>query len=298
MRGRTGGSAWLRVGPAVAVVGLLTVAGLGYTVAQSLGLFAIVGEDRLTTDAYRSLLAGESAAGREFWPALGYSLWVSVASTVLAAAVALALVIVVDGLPRPVAGATLFGLTVNLVLPHLMWAVALLVLLSQSGLLSRVAAAVGLIDAPADFPVVVRDPFGIGVIVHYVSKEVPFLVLAMLPALRARGRALTAVAATLGAGVWYRLRWVTLPVVAPSLAGASLLVFAFAFGAFEVPALLGVSFPRALSVLVLDLFLNPDLSARAEAAAVAVVMTAVVAGVAAVIVAVRRGPLAAAGGER
>ena len=51
---------------------------------------------------------------------------------------------------------------------------------------------------------------------------------------------------------------------------------AFVFGAYEVPAVLGVRFPRMLSVLALDFFNDPDLRSRAEAMAISVIMAVVV----------------------
>jgi putative spermidine/putrescine transport system permease protein len=48
------------------------------------------------------------------------------------------------------------------------------------------------------------------------------------------------------------------------------------FGAYEVPALLGVSFPRMLSVLALEFFRNADLNSRAEGMAISIIMAAIV----------------------
>ncbi|MGF1645366.1 MAG: ABC transporter permease subunit [Kineosporiaceae bacterium] len=282
--GAVGG--WVRAGPAVAVTGLLMLAGLGYTMAQSVGRLAVVEDDRGAFDAYATVLGGDPATttGREFWVSLGWSLGVAGTATAVSAALALAVGVGLAGLPRRAADAGLGGLALTLVLPHLVWATALLVLLAPSGVLSRVAAAAGLVAAPAEFPVLVGDPHGIGVVLHYVTKETPFLVLATWPTLRLAAQRYATVAASLGAGPWHRLRHVLLPLVAPPLAAASLLVFAAVFGVFEVPALLGVSYPRALSVLVVDLFLDPDLRRRPEAAAVSVVMTVAVAGAAALAV--------------
>jgi putative spermidine/putrescine transport system permease protein len=177
-------------------------------------------------------------------------------------------------------GGGLLALNANLAIPHLVWAVALLLILAQSGLLARLAAALGVIEAPAEFPVLVRDRHGLGVILHYVGKEIPFLTLIVLAVLRTQGDAYGAVAATLGAGPWMRLRRVTLPLVWPGLAAGALLVFAYVFSAYEVPALLGVRYPRALAVLALDYFLNPDLNRRAEGMAISMIMALVVIGVA------------------
>ena len=270
--------AWALVAPAVLTLGALTAAGLGFGVAQSLGLTATVGADggNPTLAAYEGLLSGRTAAGQEFWVSMAFSLWVAGASTVISAALALVLAVWLTSGPRPAGRGTVFGLTVNLAVPHLVWAVALILLLSQSGVLSRVGAAAGLIDAPAEFPVLVRDPYGLGIVLHYVGKEVPFLLLIVLAVTRTQGAAYDQVARSLGAGFRERVRFVTLPMVAPALAAGSLLVFALVFATYEVPALLGVSYPRAVPVLALDLFVNPDLRSRPEAMAVSLLMTVVV----------------------
>lgn len=271
---------WFSLAPALLITGMFFGASVAYALAQSLGYLSIIGETRLSFDAYARVLNRQTVAGREFWAALGFSLWVSGAATLLSALGALLLAAMLSAGPGPADRSTLLALNANLALPHLVWAIALLLLFSQSGLLARMAAALGLIDLPAEFPVLVRDRFGVGIILHYVSKEIPFLVLIVLAVLRTQGTAYTAVAATLGAGPWVRLRRITLPLVLPGLAAGALLVFAFIFSAYEVPALLGVSFPRALSVLALDYFLNPDLSRRAEGMAISLIMALVVVGIA------------------
>jgi putative spermidine/putrescine transport system permease protein len=269
---------WLALAPALLVTGLLFGASALYGIGQSLGYLPFIGETRLSLDAYAHVLGGGGPAGREFWAAFGFSLWISAASTLLAALGALLLAAALG--ERGGGAPELLALNAGLALPHLVWAVALLLLLAQSGLVARVAAALGLIQAPAEFPVVVRDRYGVGIILHYVGKEIPFLALIVLAVLRTQGAAYAQVAATLGAGPWRRLWRVTLPLVLPGLASGSLLVFAYVFSAYEVPALLGVRYPRALAVLALDYFLNPDLGRRAEGMAISVVMALVVVGVA------------------
>ena len=173
-------------------------------------------------------------------------------------------------------GGLWYALNLNLAFPHLVWAIGLSLLLAQSGLLARIAAAIGLIAGPSDFPVLIRDRYGVGIILSYVSKETPFLLLIALSILASQPSAYGVVAENLGATRWQRLRYVTLPLVLPGLLSGALLVFAFVFGAYEVPALLGVRYPQMLSVLALEFFLNPDLRSRAEGMAISVIMAVVV----------------------
>lgn len=266
---------WLALAPALLPITLLIGASLLYAIAQSLGMLAITGPSQVSADAYRDLLVGSTAAAREFWPALGFSLWVSLASTGLAALGALVVAALLANQRRPTSGTTLLMLNLNLAFPHLVWAVVLSLVFAQSGLLARIAAALGLIDAPAQFPVIVRDRYGLGIIVHYVSKELPFLLLIMLAVLRTQGSQYDLVAENLGATPWQRVRYVLLPLLFPALGAGAALVFAFIFGAYEVPALLGVRYPRTLAVLALEFFVNPDLNRRAEGMAVSLIISAV-----------------------
>ena len=273
---------WLTLVPALAVIGLLFGTSVVFGLGQSLGFLPFVGAPQFSLAAYATVLNAAAPEGREFWSALVFSLWVSAAATLLAATGALLLAASLSNVKRAPSGGTLFALNANLAIPHLVWTIALLLLLSQSGLLARAAAAMGLINAPSQFPVLVRDGYGLGIILHYLGKEIPFLVLIVLAILQTQGSAYHAVAATLGAGPWQRLRSVTLPLVLPGLGAGMLLVFAYIFTAYEVPALLGVTYPRALAVLALDYFLNPDLNRRAEGMAISVLMALTVVGVAAV----------------
>jgi putative spermidine/putrescine transport system permease protein len=259
--------------PALLLVGFLFGASVVYGVGQSLGYLPFIGQTQVSLDAYRSVLMGSGAAGREFWVSLPFSLWVSGVSTFLAAVGALFVALLVQR--RGTAGG-LTALNLNLGFPHLVWAISLLLLLSQSGLLARIATVLGLIQMPADFPVLVRDRYGIGIIIDYFTKELPFLALIVLGILRSQPEGYDQVAENLGATWQQRLRYVTFPLVLPGLAAGALLTFAFVFGAYEVPAVLGVRFPRMLSVLALDFFNDPDLRSRAEAMAISVIMAVVV----------------------
>ena len=102
------------------------------------------------------------------------------------------------------------------------------------------------------------------------------MVLMILAVLRGQSGGYNLVAENLGANRWQRLRYVTLPLVMPSLLSGALLVFAFVFSSYEVPALLGVGYPRMLPVLALRFFNDPDLRSRADGMAISLIITAIV----------------------
>ena len=80
-------------------------------------------------------------------------------------------------------------------------------------------------------------------------------------------------ARVLGASAWQRFRYVTLPLVAPAVISSSLIIFAFIFGAFEVPFILGRTYPAMVSVVAQQRYLDVNLAARPGAVALAVIST-------------------------
>ena len=270
MRDRLIFSPWLALAPALTMIVTLLGVSLAYGIAQSLGLVSGLDESALSLRAYADLFSGQGIAGREFWGSLGFSLWVSLASTLVSAFLALILAFWLSG-----SRFDTLALNSNLAFPHMIWAIGLLLLLSQSGLLARWAASLGWISMPAEFPVLVRDKYGFGIILSYIGKEVPFLALLIISVLQTQPEGYQLVAENLGASHWQRIRYITLPMVAPALLSGSLLAFAYIFSAYEVPALLGVNYPRMLPVLALRFFNDPDLSARADGMAISLVITVI-----------------------
>lgn len=151
----------------------------------------------------------------------------------------------------------------------------MLLLLGQSGLLSRLVYAVGLTNSAGAFPALTADRFGFGIVAEYVWKEAPFMTVIALAALSRGVTELHHAARTLGAGRVQRLWHVTLPLLAPSVAAGSVLVFAFSFGSYEVPYLLGQPYPAMLPVVAYQYYRATDLTLRPEAMAIAVVIAVI-----------------------
>jgi putative spermidine/putrescine transport system permease protein len=218
----------------------------------------------LCAGIWRTLDAGvwrDVLTNGRVWAGLGLSLWIAGVATCVSGLIAVPMAL---GLRRASAGARL-AFQVNLTVPHLVGALGILFLLGQSGLVARMAFHLGLIDGPAQFPALVFDRFGMGIILSYVWKEVPFLGLITLAALQTIDADHGSVARTLGATRWQTFRHVTLPMIWPALVRGMVLVFAFTFGAYEVPALLGQTYRQALPVLAWQTFSNVDLATRPQA---------------------------------
>lgn len=261
---------YLMVAPAVATVALLFAGGVANGLAQSLGYFPAIGLTTLTLAHYLAVLGD-----RQFYAALTLTLAIALSSTVLATLVALATALV---LRRSLWGqrVTTFIYQIPLPTPHLVAAAGLVMLLTQSGLVARVAFASGLIAQPSDFPAIFYTRESLGIILVYLWKEAPFIGLVLLAMLKGIGLEYEETARTLGANAWQRFRFVLLPLLTPGMLATAIIVFAFMFGSFEVPLLLGVRHPEVLPVMAYRAYIDPDLTARPVAMVIGMLITAIV----------------------
>jgi putative spermidine/putrescine transport system permease protein len=201
------------------------------------------------------------------------SLWIAGAGTLLAAGLALFVTFAMSG-NTFVERITRAVVVLPLPVPNVAAAVGVLLLLSQSGWLSRVAAQLQLISTPSQFPALVNDPWAFGVIAAVVWKELPFLLLVALSLQSLRGQALTDAARTLGASRWQTIRFVTLPLLLRGLAPTVVAVFVFVLGSLELPLVLAPSSPLALPMLIQERRQALDAASRSESYLIALLATA------------------------
>ncbi len=260
----------LLLAPALLPIVVLFLGGFAFGVAQSLGYQPYLGSRPVSLAAYRAL-AGDPAVRA----AVGLTFRIALVSTLVSAVLAVVSALLIRRTGRGRRLVTLL-FQVNLPVPHLVGAVSMLLLLGQSGLLARLGHAVGLVRAPADFPALTADRFGVAIVAEYVWKEVPFIGVVVLAALTGAVAEIEDAARSLGAGPWQQFRHVTLPLITPAVLSTSVIVFAFTFGSYEVPVLLGRPFPATLPVVAYQSYVDVDLAARPQAMAIAVVITVLV----------------------
>ncbi len=258
-----------RLWPALALAALLAWL-VGYpllmTVLQSLGLAptGVRPGGGLSFEHY-----AEFARRGDEWLALWRSLWISVASVVLAAAVGVPLGFVFERTDFP--GRRLLGALVALpvALPPLVGVIAFLFLYGESGFVSRgVQAALGLEEPPWRLA-------GAGAIllVHAYSMYVYFYLFTRAGLARLDA-ALGEAAASLGAGRRRTLLRVTLPLLRPALAGAALLTFMTALASFSAPYIFGGGFRVMTTQIVVSKLNGEDAMAQVETVTLALVALA------------------------
>ena len=200
------------------------------------------------------------------WEALWGSLWISVASVVLAGLIGVPLAIVFERLDFP--GRRILGALVALpaVLPPLVGVVAFLFLYGESGFVARaLSELLGLDEAPWRL-----RGAGAILLVHAYSMYVYFYLFTRAGLAKVDASMIEA-AHSLGSGTWTTFRRVTLPLLRPQLAAAALLTFMTALGSFSAPYIFGGGF-RVMTTQIVASKLNGDIRmAVVEASALALV---------------------------
>lgn len=258
------------LGPAFALVLLLFGGGLTLGLFQALGYSAAEGVQSITFDHFRTIFTDPDFGG-----SITLTLYISLTSTLLAASISIVLALAMISWAAE-SRLVNFILEIPLTVPHLVVAISILLLLSPAGLFSRLLSFLGLLSSSSSFPLLINDDYGIGIIMVYVWKEVPFITFMLLSVLTNLGPELNEAGATLRASRFQRFRYITFPILGPSLGAACLIVFAFTFGAFEVPYLLGKTYPTSLPVWAYKNYSDIDLLARPEGIAIGLIIAAII----------------------
>jgi putative spermidine/putrescine transport system permease protein len=249
--------------PAIAVLVVLYLGALVMAGLQSFGYAPLYGINKFPTlQYYRELFETPN-----FWWSLFYTFYYALMPAGIATALGTYLALC---LHRRFHGRKLFQLVYKLPLmvPYLVGIGLASVLFSSGGILARAAYALGLIRSTGDFPRLLNSHAGWGIMWVYVWKQTPFMAMVIFSVLLGVGRDTEEAALMLGANRRQVFWHVTLPQIIPGIVSASLIVFAFNFGSFEAPILLGAGYPNTLPVEAWRAFDDPDYARRLSSMAI------------------------------
>ncbi len=187
----------------------------------------------------------------ELLGSLGFSLYIAIASIIPSVIFALILVQIAPELPlRPVLSVILY---LPLVVPAVMAAFLIFQLYSASGFVSRLFFHLRIIGDLHQFPALVNDQFGLGILFTHIGMATPFFYLLFSNLYhQERVEEYSSLAATLGTPPRQVFRRVIAPIIIRRAQPTLLLYLLFAFGSYEIPLLVGPSSPRMLSVLAIQ----------------------------------------------
>jgi len=236
--------------PAVGTTLLLFGGALAGAVEQSFTPPLGGGLETWTLESWRQVLGD---------PVFVDAFWFSLRTTLVATLVSAGLALLIATLMRTRSAAMRTAVAFPVPVPHLIVAVVAVLWLAPGGLADRVLGTLPLN--------LVRDQLGLGVVLVYVFKETPFLVLLLLAVMGRRLEEQEEMAAVHGIGRWGRLRWVIWPAVRAPLLIGSMIVAAFVFSAFEVPLAVGPNYPPSLGTYALEVTKSDAIGGGGQAAA-------------------------------
>ncbi len=148
--------------------------------------------------------------------------------------------------------------------PYLVGAYGVLLLLMRRGIMSNILMQLGIIKSAQEFPILTNDHSGIGIIITYIWKALPFMTMMTLPIVFRVDKKWDSLGKLYNLSNYQFFRKIVLPLILPALSVSFFIVLTYLFASFETPYILGVTHPRVLSVSVFDMYTKGSLEARGK----------------------------------
>lgn len=218
------------------VVGLLTICILFFFLLFPIGksILASFFESGDSYDLSNFTLAnyGKFLTSISYQKAFIHSLTVGVITTVIATLLALPAAFAISRVNIPFRNVLLSMSVIPLISPPFIGAYSWVILLGKSGIVTHYIQNWFGIELPSIYGV-------FGIILALSLSYFPYVLLIVQGSLAASDPFIEECAFVMGASRWRVLRTITFPLVLPSIAASSIIVFIKALGNFGVPAILG-----------------------------------------------------------
>jgi len=249
--------------PMLLLYSVLILGGIAYVFIESLGYIPAFGMDFISLEAYVSVIAKTG-----FFKTFGYSIYIALASTLISSFLGVLLAYFlsitsndfIKRLKKRI-------LQMGMILPYLYMLFLVIVLFGKTGLLSRILVNIGVIASFDQFPQMIYNRFGTGIIFAYIFKGLPFIAMFLLNTMDHISQTYTNVAHTLGAGHRFVLKKIYLPLSTSSIVWASSILFAYDLAAFDIPYLLETTANPTLGSTLFSFYINPHIELIPESMA-------------------------------
>ena len=240
---------------------VIFVVGLINGITQSLGVIPTFGLREPTFKYYEEVLSSP-----QMKTSILFSLYIAFTSSLFSVIVGtlICMIIVINKKTKWIYEKLI---QIPIVVPHIVVAIFILNIFSKSGLIARILASLGIISGQEQFFNLIYDKYGIGIMLAYLWKEIPFIIYFVLSIMSNINESLGEAAINLGASRWKTFKMVTLPLCRNTILSGFLIIFVFSLGAYEIPQLLGPTLPKALPVLSYIQYIHPNLQNRPYAMA-------------------------------
>ncbi|MBZ6005607.1 MULTISPECIES: ABC transporter permease [Paraclostridium] len=259
---------YLLIAPAALLLLFIMGVGICTCILQSLGYFPLIGLDNITFDYYKEILSNQ-----QFINSLMLSLKTSIISSTIATIIGILLAYLMT--KSRFSKLRYFLLNLPIIVPHIIVVMLAFAVFSKTGIISRMLYNLNLINDSREFVSLVNDKAGIGIIIVYIHKGMPFIAITVYNILKSLDVKLEDVALNLGANKFQVLKLVIMPQIMPTILSSFIVIFAFSFGSFEVPYLIGATNPKALPVNAYINYINTDLAQRPLSMAMNSILTGI-----------------------
>ncbi|WP_394011382.1 ABC transporter permease subunit [Anaerococcus cruorum] len=217
---------------------ILILIGFSKSLLISFGLFKEVGLDSFTFDFYKEVLADKT-----FTSSLIFSLKISIVSSFLA-------IILGTFLSYGIFNSKIYDLYLKIpvILPHIIIAILLLNLFSQTGVIARIFYKLNFIEESNDFIQIFYNKNALGIILTYAIKGGAYAGMLFLEIYRRISPNQLAAAKNLGASDLQEYFYIIFPFIKRESLEIFWILLNFAISSYEVPALIGPTSPRTLAL--------------------------------------------------
>ena len=240
---------------------IIFVIGLINGITQSFGVIPAFNLTKPTLNYYKEVLSSSQMKS-----SILFSLYIAFTSSLFAVVIG-TLICVIIVMNKKTKWFYEKLIEIPVIVPHIVVAIFILNIFSKSGLMARILAALGIISSQEQFLNLIYDKYGIGIILAYLWKEIPFIIYFVLAIMSNINDSLGEAAINLGANKYETFKRVTLPLCRNTIFSGFLIIFVFVIGAYEIPQLLGPTLPKALPVLSYIQYIHPNLQNRPYAMA-------------------------------
>ncbi|TDT72598.1 putative spermidine/putrescine transport system permease protein [Hypnocyclicus thermotrophus] len=261
---------YIKILPAFLTIFLLFWYGIFLGVLQSFGFFLINKKSKFTFENYIKVFRN-----REFLDSLFLSIKISLLSVgfvILFAIIILYLLFLLKLKYFKLSDKLQKLYLVPMLVPYLIGSYISIITLAQTGFLSKIFYKAGVILNFEEFPILINDSHGIGIILTYIWKTLPFVLLMTYPILDKIIDKWIKVGKLYGANNFKFFIYIIIPLLIPTLFNSAFILLAFIFSAFEIPYMLGLTYPKMLSVMTYDMHSKDFINTQSEVMSINIII--------------------------
>lgn len=248
--------------PFLIYMSLFFLYGLYYVLMTSIGYNRIMEKSFFTMDYYKEVLSSS-----DFYKSLWYTMKINGISALLSLILTIIILYFIYlGKRRGYSFGKKFEkiIEIPVFIPYLVGAYGILLLLMRRGVINMILYKLKIIKNLNSFPILTNDLNGIGIITTYIWKTLPFMVMMTLPVLFRINKKWNSLGKIYSLSDFLFFKNIVFPLILPSLSSSFFIVLTYLFASFETPYILGVTYPKVLSVEIFDIYTRSSIDSRGK----------------------------------